>query len=344
MKKQINIILLLVGFLTLINSCNERGKENIQREFLLREKLEELSDSIQIEGIVFKNLFKHQILAHSEEGFDSLLIINSVYKMHQQLWDNCYGMIFGEENAYKFNTPDGMVEWNKTLYPENREFFDERVESLLTLNLDSILENTLSRFNKLVPYKVNTTVSLLFTPLTGISFGGCEAEQFALELNHENWEPQYLIEKGLPHELNHLVYEPFRENDPLGKTALGQVIDEGFACYFSLIFFDQKITKFEAVENMSEEEWNWYVFNEKEILLKTKEYFYDESGNNPLLRNDKFQLFPEAPKSLAYWLGFRIIEEFVKNNGSESWIEIYELNTEDIYKRSGYEQYINSLK
>lgn len=340
----------IIGLFLCLLSCketskgNEKGNEKgyLESEFIV--KLEKLSDSIKVEGIVIKNLFKSQILAHQGKGFDSTMIIEKVYRSHQKLWDNCYGMIFGEENSSKFNTTKGMKEWNRTLYSNNKAFFDQRAETLINMNLDSVLENNLSRFNKLVPYKVESTISILFTPITGIIFGGCHNDQFCIELNYKEQDIDYIIKKGLPHELNHLAYEPLRENDPKKDTALRQTIDEGFACYFTWVFFDGQISKNEAVENMTENEWNWYLENEKKIFNELKPFFKDESGDNPLLRNDKLQLFKDAPKSLNYWLGFRIIEKYVEKNGPDSWKNIYELNVKDVLDQSGYVEFINSKK
>ncbi len=271
------------------------------------------------------------------------MIIEKVYRPHQKLWDNCYGMIFGEDNSYKFKTTKGMVEWNRTLYPENKTFFDQRAETLINMNIDSVLEKNLTRFNELVPYKIESTISILYTPIEGILFGGCENDEFCIELNYKGHDIDYIVEKGLPHELNHLAYEPLRENDPKKDTALRQTIDEGFACYFTWVFFNGQISKYQAVENMSENDWNWYLANERNLFNELKPYFEDESGNNPLLRNDKLELFKEAPKSLNYWLGFRIVEKYVEKNGVDSWKDIYEIDVGNVLKESNYEDFINSL-
>ncbi|WP_211323931.1 gliding motility protein GldB-related protein [Sediminitomix flava] len=306
------------------------------------DQINEIPDSVQVEGITIKNLFKNQILAH-QSGYDSTLITDKVYLSHQAFWDNCYGMIFGEENSHKFQTTKGMIAWNRTLYPENKSMFDERAKVLIELKLDSLLKTNLKKFNDLVPYKVESTIGILFTPLIGIGFGGCNKDQFCIELNNTDYEIAYLIEKGLPHELNHLAYEPLRGDDPKFQTALGQVLDEGFACYFAWKFFEGEMTKYEAVSNMSESDWNWFVQNEKAIFEKLQEYFDDESGDNPILRNDKLKLFPDAPQGLAYWLGFRIVEKYVENHGENSWKDIYELNIEDVLDKSGYDEYISEL-
>ena len=94
---------------------------------------------------------------------------------------------------------------------------------------------------------------------------------------------------------------------------------------------------------MTKENWDWYVKNEKEIFTKTKAYFQDSSENNPLLRNDKHKLFPDAPKSLNYWLGFRIISEYVKKHGPDSWKDIYKLTAKEVLEKSGYDKLFEKL-
>ncbi|WP_126652368.1 gliding motility protein GldB-related protein [Chryseobacterium aureum] len=306
-------------------------------------KIEKIPDSVKIENIVILNLFKHQLLAHKNNKYDSARIVNHVYLPHKKLWDSCYGVIFGEENGRLFNNPKGMISWNKILYRNNKKQFEEKTNLLLGINVEKVFKKTLTKFRTFVPFQPKAKISLLFTPLTGIAFGGCNDEQFALELNNKDLDIPYALEKGLPHELNHIVYEHFRKADPDRESALSQTIDEGFACYFSYVFFDRKIGKHEAVENMTQENWDWYIRNEKEIFTKLKPYFSDTSGHNPLLRNDQLHLFPEAPKSLNYWLGFRIIEKYVEKHGQDSWEDIYNLTSKDILEKSDYEKYIESL-
>ena len=319
-------------------SCKEKENNNSHDTFI--ERLECVSDSIQVDEIVVLNLFKSQILAHMAGTFDSLMIIEKVYIPHRELWNNCYGMIFGEENASKFNTSHGMVEWNRRLYPQNQDFFDQRATELMAINLDSVLESTLKKFSKLTPFKPRARISILFAPLQGIGFGGCTSEEFCFELNNREYDVAYTVEKGIPHELNHFAYEPLRAYDPDQGTALFLTIDEGFACYFTWLFFDGQISLHEAVENMSKEDWNWYLENEKRIFDTLKPYFSDKSGDNPLLRNDNYALFPEAPKTLYYWLGFRIVQSYIRTFGEDAWMDIYNMNVREVLEKSKYEFYL----
>jgi hypothetical protein len=331
------VVLILV--LLLVVSCNKKSKETKALSF--EEQLEQLPDSIKVENIIVYNSFKYQILAHKNGKYDSTAIINKVYKPHRELWDNCYAMIFGEENASKFNTGAGMADWNKTLYPEQKQEFEKRAKVMLSLNLDSLFTVNLKRFNQMVPHNPSAKISIAFVPFYGIGFGGCSANEFVYELNNPEFDIKYTIEKGIPHELNHLAYEPYREADQAAGTSLAQVIDEGFACYFTYVFFNGQITKWEAVENMTKADWNWYLQHEKEIFNKVKGYF-TESGMNPLT-SYRQDLFPDAPRSLNYWLGYRIIERYVQKHGKDSWKDIYTTPIKQVYQKSGYEEYINSI-
>lgn len=302
----------------------------------LADSLRKLADDTKVGDITIHNLFKNQILAHADGKYDSLLIVNKVYNSHRQLWDSCYAMIFGTENAGKFSTATGMIAWNKTLYPKNKAYFDKQARTLISMNVDSILAVNLKKFNKLVKYKPGAEISFLFTPLQGIGFGGCKANQFALELNNKSNDLNYVINKGIPHELNHLAYEKRKINDPMKGTALAQAIDEGFACYFTWMFFDRKLPKHEFVERMSANDWKWYMDHEAELFNKLSPYFKDKSGDNPLLRNNKHKLFPDAPKTLFYWLGFRIVESYVSKHGTNSWKDIYDLPVQKILAGSEF--------
>jgi hypothetical protein len=273
-----------------------------------------------------------------------MMVVEKVYKPHQLLWDSCYGKIFGEANASKFNTIKGMVDWNRTLYPLNKKCFDERARVFVDLRMDSLLKKHLQRFNKMIPRKLTADISILFTPLQGIGFGGCSNDQFCLELNNVGYDIPYTINYGIPHELSHMAYEPNREKDPLRSSALAQVIDEGLACYFLWVFTDKTLPKYSVVEGMDKKDWEWYMKNEKEIFDKVKPYFGDISGDNPLLQNKKYQLFPDAPKTLFYWLGFRIVDMYVSKKGKKAWRDIYKMPIADVLAASGYTEYIAGLQ
>lgn len=325
--------------LSVIFSCTTQKTTDTTFDYA---QLEHVADSVKVGNIVILNSFKHQMLAHKNNQYDPARIINKVYKPHQKLWDSCYAVIFGDENAHLFNTPKGMAEWNNSFYQKNRPMFEEKTKILLGIDLKKTFEKSLVRFNKLVPFQPKARISLVFTPITGIAFGGCSNEQFALELNNKGIDIPVTLKVDLPHELNHMVYEQFRNADPDHASALNQTIDEGFACYFTYVFFEGKLQKHETI-HLTQKEWDWFISNEKQLFTQLKTYFADTSGKNPLLLNEKIRLFPEAPKNINYWMGFRIIEKYVEKNGPDSWKDVYRLTAKDLLQKSGYEQYIESL-
>jgi len=113
MKKIISTLIFLI-----LISCSTSAPMSSDFDY---KKIEQISDSIQIENVNVKNLFKYQILAHQSSVFDSTMIDKNVYKPHQKFWSSCYSVIFGEENGKKFNNMVGMRPWNRTLLTENRQ-------------------------------------------------------------------------------------------------------------------------------------------------------------------------------------------------------------------------------
>lgn len=323
--------LLLVLSFTILFSCKEKKEETIF------DKISELKDSVSVENITIKNLFKHQVLAH-KNGYDSTRIKEKVYKAHSELWE-MYSMIM-DEKAF---SEKGVIKWNKTYYLENKQFIDTRIEEFLSLNTDSLFKSQLTGFKKVVPYPVpNAKISVVFPIYTGVGFGGMDVNSFCFELNNEDFPVKETLKFGIPHELNHFVYEQFSEERKSENIALEQVVDEGFACYFTYLLMDGKLSKKQAVEFMNEDDWKWYETNEKKIFEKSKPYFKDSSEKNPLVNHKiRKEQFPDAPKSIAYWLGFKIIESYVEENGKDSWKDIYKMNAKDVLKKSKYEEKLN---
>lgn len=235
-----------------------------------------------------------------------------------------------------------MIKWNKDIFQKNRDSIELRVNKLLEKNFDSVIKTNLKGIKKLTGRTPkNVRLSIILSPLDGIGFGGMENDAFILDLLTNQLDVVNMIEEGIPHEFNHFIYEPTRENDPNKDMPLRLVIDEGFACYYTYKYFNGKISKVQAVEQMTKNDWNWYVQNEKEIFNKCSQYFYNAKSGDPLRKLGKGM---NAPKSLFYWLGFRIIEFYVDKHGVDSWKDVYNLPVKEVLDKSGYEKYIKELK
>ncbi|MEM8584473.1 MAG: DUF2268 domain-containing putative Zn-dependent protease [Bacteroidota bacterium] len=296
-----------------------------------------LSDSLTVGEIVIYNSFKHQILAGRNDNYDRESIIDKVYRSHQVLWDSCLGMIFGEENAPKFQTEAGMADWNEKLFSATNEKMDSLVDLIANYPVDSVFNYHTIRFAALGYETPKARISLAFVPFSGIGFGGCSNDQFILELNNPEFELIYTLEKGIPHELYHFINES-RLSDQEEFTALDLAINEGLACRFTEMYFDGAITKYEAVENMQEEDWAYYELREAEIFSAMEPYFDDTSGDNGLLHPVRYNLFTDAPRSIYYWLGYRIVEAYLELHPETTLEDMASMPYEEIYVRSNYQE------
>ncbi|PPK86733.1 uncharacterized protein YjaZ [Neolewinella xylanilytica] len=294
-----------------------------------------IPDSLKFGDIVVYNGFKQQMEVYKNGSIDSNLIIDKLYNRHRIMWDSCYGMIFGPDNADKFQTPSGMVNWNEQLLFKDDSKIDSLIKVVQNYNIDSLFEFHNRRFDSLGYETPEAKITIAFTPFPGIGFGGCARDQFILELNNPEFEIIYTLEKGLPHEIYHFINEKNLGEVP-EMNALDLAINEGLACHFTHHYFEGEITKYEAVENMTETDWNYYVKREKKIYNTMKQYFDDTSGNNPLLRNKQHDVFKDSPRSIQYWLGYRIVESYLDTHSGKSLKDLSYMSYEEIYHNSGY--------
>ena len=330
---------LLFTILLLSITCTEKPSSSKDQAATFFNRVNNISGNIKIDDIVIHNLFKYQILAHKDNAFDSAMIIQKVYHGHPKIWNELYGVLF---DSAMFKTPEGVVAWNAQLFAKNGDSIRSRVNALLDAKFDSTLRASLEGIKKLTGRTPrNIRLSIILAPVEGIGFGGMENDAFILDLLDPNFEVVNMVEEGIPHELNHFIYEPTRANDPNKNTPLRLTIDEGFACFYTYKYFDGKISKPQAVEQMTEDEWNWYLLHEKEIFNKCSPYFFYNGEDDPLRK-----LGPEmnAPKTLFYWLGFRIVESYTRKYGSDSWKDIYDMPVKEVLDKSGYREYIEGLR
>lgn len=332
--------LLILLFFPLISciGCKENTKIQGGNESSIFDRVKSIPDSIKIDDIVIYNLFKYQILAHDKNSFDSTMIIEKVYHGHPKIWNELYGVLF---DPGMFTTYSGMIKWNKEIFTKNGDSIKSRVNALLDIKFDSTLQASLEGIRKLTNRSPkNIRLSIILSPFEGIGFGGIENDAFVLDVLDNNFDVINMVHEGIPHELNHFIYEPTRENDPHKDTPLRLVIDEGFACFYAYTYFAGKISKARAVEQMTGDQWNWYLQHEKKIFERCAPHFFDNGETDPLRK-----LGPEmkAPKTLFYWLGFRIVESYVERHGTDSWKDIYDLPVKEVLDKSGYNEYINRL-
>ncbi|MEM9836524.1 MAG: hypothetical protein AAF828_08485, partial [Bacteroidota bacterium] len=108
-----------------------------------------IQDSVKFGNIIVYNGFKQQLAAFESTTIDTGKIVEDLYARHQIMWDSCYGMIFGPDNATKFQTAEGMVQWNQALFTKDRDQIDSLRRIITAYDLDSLFNFHTNRFMEL---------------------------------------------------------------------------------------------------------------------------------------------------------------------------------------------------
>ncbi len=319
------------------------GVANAQRPLIYR--IKQLSDSIKVGDLVIYNAFKYQVLAHATSEYDSLLVVDKVYRPYPQLWDKCLSQIFGNTAMFQQH---GMVEWNRTLFDKQPGLL-QKIDTLVRLNLDSLFLSHLAGLKAITGIDAKGKWILYAGPDKDYSIflGGCDVNGMAIDIAHPRLTVNILTE-ALPHELEHMVFEQVRRSQPDWNLALTSTIDEGLACFYTYKYFKGNLPRRQVIENMTSTEFQWYLDHEKEIFEKSLGYLDNTSSEKtPYQCNCRAggcaQLF-NAPKTICYFLGFRIVEAYEHKHGEGSWKDVYSLPLKEFVAKSGYAEYIRSLK
>jgi uncharacterized protein YjaZ len=130
----------------------------------------------------------------------------------------------------------------------------------------------------------------------------------------------------LPHELNHLLFS----RPEASSTLLYRMIDEGFATFVADEYWGADLSPADAL-SYTEDEWRWAVEHEAELWQQALPNLV--STDRKIL--DRFlavnqRVIDGAPGKIAYFLGYRIVEDFVRRNGSLSWRKLYEMPPDEL--------------
>jgi|GEM_PF-429875 hypothetical protein len=323
------------------NSNQNYSRKLIEKNMF--DKVRNIKDSIKVGNMIIQNAFKYQILAHQNSKFDSLMILKKVYLPNKYTFDNCLGLIFGEENGKKFK-PNGFFKWNKKLLHSHKELIASKLAVLDTVNINELFKNHLNAVQELTGQKGNGNWIIYFGPKDFQIFGGCDRNSMILDMFGDAWNSKS-INDLFAHEIEHLIFEPIAEKDTYGNSGLGITLDEGLAVYFTYIYLKQDANQALYGNNTK------ILFDkEKEIFKKLEPFLYKtEEEGCPIYRhcgrsNMCEPIIKDIPENiqdeLCYFLGFRIIQKYVEKHGKNSWKDLYTIPFKEFYENSGYKEYI----
>jgi len=277
------------------------------------------SAGIEIIDISRKQIeFMNKVQNEPIEKRNSILI-DSIYKPDSYLW-----------NGYLGSETDFTNWLNNTAYEELGSYNLKAKEIDLSI-LNEYFFETVREMEKFTGNKSSGKWYIFFGP-KWTNLGGFDDGTMLIDLAHDSNKSLDDIKIFFPHEINHQIYSGTTEQKD--NAVLYRILDEGFACYVSYLFHNGK-TKIAEELNFTEDEYNSCIENEKELIaLLKKNYKSDSEKLSDNFANRSYKFSEKFPGAVGYYIGFRIVDEFVKRNGKDSWKKIYNMSPEKVLRKS----------
>lgn len=319
-----------IVLLALILSACKNGEEHIDS---FEDSINRIQETLVLSrDLNIINIYKNQLQTYNtyQKTKDSIVLSNqleTLYKKHPALW--------GENGCFNWSQEE-FVAFNKDNARQHYDAFKTRAVNLIENNIDSVLSDTFTGVSKYSGHLIKGQYYAYFmhNDSDWFDMGGCDINTMQINLSNTRLDLNGIIEI-FPHELNHQIYEVTSANDENYGTLLWGIIDEGFATYF-----EQSYNKSDLLSalKMTQEDYNWCLEHEKEIYKEAKPLFLstDMEDEQKLRGNQGKYLIEGAPARLNYFLGYHIIEQYVKVNGSESWRDVYSTPIIEVLRKSEY--------
>lgn len=164
--------------------------------------------------------------------------------------------------------------------------------------------------------------------------GGFGNGRMVIDLMHPKSTAQY-IQFILPHEINHQIFD-FSATPDSSAKGLYRCINEGFAVYMHR-YITQSALPLETYFQYTKEELLFCQENEELIFNKLQPFLLTNNPDHALALADRGQhIFKKGPGAIGYYVGFKICESYVNNNGPNSWRDIYTMSVRDILAKTKY--------
>lgn len=279
----------------------------------------EQTPGIEIIDISQKQIELMNLLKNDSIAKRNTVLIDSIYKPNSYLW-----------NGYLGSESD-FANWiNNTAYKE-LESYNTKAGNIDLSKLNKYFFETVREMNEFTGKKPKGKWYIFFGP-KWTNLGGFDDGTMLIDLAHESNKSLEDIKIFFPHEINHQIYSNTTEQE--NNAVLYRILDEGFACYVSYIFHYGKTTIAEELD-FTESEYEACVENEKELIELLKNNYKSNNENlSDKIANRSYKFSEKLPGAVGYYIGFRIVDEFVKREGKESWKKIYEMSPEKVLKKS----------
>jgi len=247
------------------------------------------------------------------------LMLDSLYRPYRRLWSGYLGQ------------PADFLEWLNGDGFAQLEDFRGRARTLDLEKLNASFEATVAQMTEFTGHAPQGSWYVFFGP-HWTNLGGFGDGTMLIDLAHPDNANTAAISQYFPHELNHQIYAAAQ---PGGKAVLRRILDEGFACYVSYRYHKGAISKAEAL-GYSDEAFEYCRAKEPSLLGLLQQFIdSDDPGVSDSFADRGVHVSDGYPGAIGYYIGFRIVEQYVARNGPDSWKNIYVLSPEMVLERSG---------
>lgn len=271
------------------------------------------------------NLYRTQanvLRAGSGQPADTVIdrLVQEVYAPFPEFWNG----YLGDESAFR--------KWAPALLDPAHPIH-ARLAPLEAMALDRRFTEGAEWITRTTGRKPEGTWYIVFGPgwtdMGGLGGIGMVADFTVLEPDSAR------IARLLPHELTHQVHGAAAATDPDAGTVLHRIVSEGFASYVAWVYGRGAVTPAGALM-YTEAQWDSARAHEPE-LTATVRPILDSRERKDLdavgSRSDR--LVPGTPTAAGYFIGFRLVQAYVADRGTDSWKEIYDLPAREVARRSG---------
>ena len=291
----------------------------VQSDFIFSQNISK--HGLQMIDISQKEIRLINTYKHEDSLVRSKIFADSLYKPYESFWQGYIGKesnfikwinIEVLPNLLKYNTKNEQVDGEKLVPQFNR---------------------VKSRMEKITGYSPAGTWYILYGP-GWTDLGGLSGGTMLIDLSHKNNSSNQNIVMSFPHEITHQIYgnvTKYKDN-----TALGSIIGEGFAVFMNKLYWKNKYS-LAANLGFSEAQLVECEKEEKEIrLFFEKNKLSTDKETIDKFRRRNYHLKENLPGAIGYYIGYRIIEKYVKRHGRNSWKDVFKKSPQQIYNLSGY--------
>jgi predicted Zn-dependent protease DUF2268 len=327
LKFETKFIALLLIIIFEVISCSTNPGENTRLNETVAEA-EKLDDDLQVIDISQKQLALYNKHLNTDSTTRVQLFRDSLYYPYQEVWDGYVGRIETFDlvaEHYGIKKINELNEKNKLFYSGNKE------EALL----DAFFEVRTGMI-KLTGHSPKGKWHILYGPALA-NLGGVGDGVMFIDFAFPGNKDLKSVINWFPHELNHQIYSNLSKDSV--HNVLARCIDEGFAVYVNKLYWNNiagnknysvamslncSQTELEAAEK----DWDFILPFFKEHYLSVERDIIDQFGASNI------KLKENLPGAIGYFIGYKIVENYVNLHGDDSWKDIYNLSFEELLDKS----------